>query len=81
MFTLGGILLGFFVVVCVFMLVLYSKCVIAFRTQRCPDCNTFMEYTGVTEDSEDKKTTIYMFYCPECKTVHEIPEDEIAGCI
>ena len=74
MHIVGCILLGLFLIVCIFFLVLFAKHTMMFSTQKCPKCGSYMDYKGIKETADG---AVYLFYCPKCDKLEEVSEKEL----
>ena len=69
----------YIVIICLLVIaiptiVLLSRHIIVFDNIHCPDCDTRMFFVG---EKKTEKGSVYVFQCPNCSAVKEIPTSEL----
>ena len=73
MHIIGGIILVLFLIFCMYILLLFARHIMLFDSVPCPDCDSTMHFRG---EKHTDKGDMYVFQCPKCNAVKEIPAKE-----
>ena len=73
MYIVGSIVVVIIIAVISCVLVVIAKHVLMFNSVPCPECDSYMQYRG---EKETKDGPVYIFQCPKCNAVKEIPAKE-----
>ena len=69
----GVIILFIFIAVGIIIFVVLARHILLFNTVLCPECDAHMHYRG---EKDTKDGPVYIFQCPKCNAVKEIPAKE-----
>ena len=73
MYIVGSIVVVIIIAVISCVLVVIAKHVLMFDSVPCPDCDSTMHFRG---EKHTDKGDMYVFQCPKCNAVKEIPAKE-----
>ena len=73
MYIVGSIVVVIIIAVISCVLVVIAKHVLMFNSVPCPDCDSTMHFRG---EKHTDKGDMYVFQCPKCNAVKEIPTKE-----
>lgn len=76
MSIVGNIILLLFIAFLIYIAVLLARHLMLFNSVPCTECDSYMEFRG---EKKTDKGSVYIFQCPKCNAVKEIPTKELNG--
>ncbi len=73
MYIVGSIVVVIIIAVIFCVLAVLAKHILMFDSVPCPDCDSTMHFRG---EKHTDKGDMYVFQCPKCNAVKEIPAKE-----
>ena len=73
MYIVGSIVVVIIIAVIFCVLAVLAKHILMFNSVPCPECDSYMQYRG---EKKTKNGPVYIFQCPKCNAVKEIPAKE-----
>ena len=73
MHIVGSIIVVIILAVIFCVLAVLAKHILMFNSVPCPECDSYMQYRGEKETDDGP---VYIFQCPKCNAVKEIPAKE-----
>lgn len=74
MSIVGSIIIVLFITFFINIAVLFARHFMLFNSVPCTECDSYMEFRG---EKKTDKGSVYIFQCPKCNAVREIPTKEL----
>jgi len=73
MSIVGSVILVLFIAFLIYIAVLFARHLMLFNSVPCTECDSYMEFKG---EKKTNKGNVYIFQCPKCNAVREVPTKE-----